>query len=250
MPLVIRWPGVIKPGTLYTKIFAALDWLPTFVDIAGGFKGNDLKAEIEKGVYPGIVKTTLDGFDQTDYLTGKSKESARDHFFYFDGPVPAAVRYKNWKLYYQLSQPGAVGWMLPTVPLHWTGIGHIGRDPFEPGRFLGEKTAFAIGGALDATITAYQYDWNILPIGQQLWLKWLRSLEESAPAAPESYNLDQIEQQVKSQRHIGPVSDWPERRAEREARAGALPSPKSNPHARRPRASEREPSPQWGAREP
>ena len=208
VPLVIRWPGVIKPGTLYTKIFAALDWLPTFVDIAGGFKGNDLKAEIEKGVYPGIVKTTLDGFDQTDYLTGKSKEFARDHFFYFDGPVPAAVRYKNWKLYYQLSQPGAVGWMLPTVPLHWTGIENIGRDPFEQAGFLGEKTALAIGGALDAPITAYQYDWNILPIGQQLWLKWLESLREFPPLQPpESYNLDQIEQQVKSQRHIGPVSD-------------------------------------------
>ena len=29
VPLVIRWPGVIKPGTLKTEIFASLDWLPT-----------------------------------------------------------------------------------------------------------------------------------------------------------------------------------------------------------------------------
>jgi arylsulfatase len=36
VPLVIRWPGHIKPGTLYTKMFASLDWLPTFVEIAGG----------------------------------------------------------------------------------------------------------------------------------------------------------------------------------------------------------------------
>ena len=49
VPLVIRWPGHIKPGTLKTEIFASLDWLPTLVDIAGGAKGNDLKAQIERG---------------------------------------------------------------------------------------------------------------------------------------------------------------------------------------------------------
>jgi len=38
-PAVIRWPGVIKPGTVKNQLFAALDWLPTFVDIAGGRKG-------------------------------------------------------------------------------------------------------------------------------------------------------------------------------------------------------------------
>ena len=70
-PMVIRWPGHIKPGTVLTDIFASLDWLPTFVDIAGGPKGDGLKKQIEAGTYPGILKTTLDGFDQTDYLLGK-----------------------------------------------------------------------------------------------------------------------------------------------------------------------------------
>ena len=72
MPLVARWPGHIKLGTLKTDMFAFLDWLPTFVDIAGGAKGNDLKAQIEKGAYPGIVKTTLDGVNQRAYLEGTS----------------------------------------------------------------------------------------------------------------------------------------------------------------------------------
>ena len=70
-PCVIRWPGVIKPGTIFNEIFASLDWVPTFVDIAGGPKGDELKKQIEKGAYKGIVKTTLDGVDQTDYLTGQ-----------------------------------------------------------------------------------------------------------------------------------------------------------------------------------
>jgi arylsulfatase A-like enzyme len=62
-PAVIRWPGVIRPGTMKNDIFASLDWLPTFVNIAGGAKGDELKKRIEAGQYPGIVKTTLDGVD-------------------------------------------------------------------------------------------------------------------------------------------------------------------------------------------
>jgi arylsulfatase A-like enzyme len=90
-------------------MFAALDWLPTLVDIAGGPKGDGLKKQIEAGQYPGIVKTTLDGFDQRDYLEGKSEKSARD----YSGSSPSAVRYKNWKMYYTMSQHGAAGWLGP-----------------------------------------------------------------------------------------------------------------------------------------
>ena len=43
-PLVIRWPGVIKPGTVKNEIFASLDWLPTLVDIAGGAQGQRAEA--------------------------------------------------------------------------------------------------------------------------------------------------------------------------------------------------------------
>ena len=85
-------------------MFASLDWVPTFVDIAGGPKGDGLKKQIEAGQYPGIVKTTLDGVDQRDYLEGTSANSARDTFFYYTGRRPSAVRYKNWKFYYTMVQ--------------------------------------------------------------------------------------------------------------------------------------------------
>ncbi len=83
--MVVRWPGHIQPGTVKNQLFAALDWLPTLVDIAGGPKGDGLKQEIEAGKYPGIVKTTLDGFNQRAYLEGTSEKSARDVFFYLLG---------------------------------------------------------------------------------------------------------------------------------------------------------------------
>jgi arylsulfatase len=88
---------------------------------------------------------------------------------------------------------------MPLVSMHWTLVDNIKRDPFEQATGLSPKSAFAIGGSLAAPSTAYMYDWNMLPIGQQLWLKWLESLREFPPLqAPASYNLDEIEKQVRA----------------------------------------------------
>ena len=54
------------------------------------------------------------------------------------------------------------------------------------------------GGAIAAPMTAYQYDWNLLPIGQLLWLKELESYQKFPPLqAPESYNLSSIYAEIK-----------------------------------------------------
>jgi len=190
--------GVIKPGTVKKELFAALDWVPTLVDIAGGPKGDELKQQIEAGRYPGIVKTTLDGFDQREYLEGKSEKSARNHFFYFSGATPSAVRYKNWKMYYTMSQPGPAGWIMPLVPFHFTLVQNIKRDPFEQNVGIDQKSALSLGGSLGSPSTAFLYDWNMLPIGQQLWAQHLASYEKFPPLqAPESYNLSQVLDEVK-----------------------------------------------------
>jgi hypothetical protein len=63
--------------------------------------------------------------------TETAQKSARDHFFYFSGATPSAVRYQNWKMYYTMSQPGADGWLLPLIPYHMTLVQNIKRDPFE-----------------------------------------------------------------------------------------------------------------------
>ncbi len=197
-PCVVRWPGHIRPGTVLTQMFAALDWLPTLVELAGGPKGDALKMEIQAGRYPGIVKTTLDGVNQTAYLTGQTTKSAREVFYYFSGATPSAVRYKNWKMYYTMSQPGAAGWIMPLTPFHFTLVQNIRRDPFEQSVVTDTKTVMGIGGALGAPSTAFIYDWNMLPIGQQLWLDWFRTLQEFPPLQkPASYNLTQVMEQVK-----------------------------------------------------
>ena len=198
VPCVIRWPGVIKPGTMYKDMFASLDWLPTLVEIAGGPKGNDLKAQIEQGAYKGIVKTTLDGVNQIDYLTGKSDKSAREVFFYYTGATPSAVRYKNWKMYYTMMGSTALASLGAATTFKWTQMDNIARDPFENAVGDIEKTAMGAGGAIAAPMTAYQYDWNLLPIGQLLWLKELESYQKFPPLqAPESYNLSSIYAEIK-----------------------------------------------------
>jgi arylsulfatase A-like enzyme len=197
-PMVVRWPGHIQPGTLKDQMFAALDWVPTLVDIAGGPKGDGLKKQIEGGKYPGILKTTLDGYDQRDYLEGKS-DSVRDTFFYYSGAVPSAVRWKDWKWYYTMAQPGAEGWILPLVPFHWALVDNLKRDPFEQAVGSDVQSAFWIGGSLGAPMTALQYELALFPIGTKLWLQQLESYRTYPPLqSPSSYNLDAVIAAVKA----------------------------------------------------
>ena len=196
VPLLVRWPGHIKPGTSTNEIFSMLDWLPTLVNIAGGPKGDELKKQIEAGQYPGFLKTTLDGFDQRDFLEGKSP-SARDHLFYYTGPIPSAVRYKNWKMYYTMEGSTAASALAGAQKYTWTQMTNLMRDPFEQNVGDIQKSATSLGGAIAAPSTAYLYDWQMLPIGQLLWMRELETYRKFPPLQiPESYNLDEIEKLV------------------------------------------------------
>ena len=198
-PALVRWPGVIRPGTVKNEMFASLDWLPTLVNIAGGAKGNELNQRIMAGNYPGIVKTKLDGFDQTEYLAGRAEKSARDTFFYYSGKDPSAVRYKNWKIYFAMVSDSPAGFISGVLPYHWAQVVNIKRDPFETSIGSQYKTLMGQGGSIGSPSTAYVYDWNMLPIGQALWMKELESYKEFPPMQdPASYNLDQVMQQIKN----------------------------------------------------
>ena len=104
------------------------------------------------------------------------------------------MRYKNWKFYYSMSPGGATGWFEPLETYHWTMVDNIKRDPFEQAVGFGQtKSAMGLGGALAGPMTAYLYDWNMLPIGQLLWEKELMSYKVfPALQAPETYNLSGI----------------------------------------------------------
>ena len=59
----------------------------------------------------------LDGYNQLPYLTGDQKESPRNEFFYFGERNLFAIRYRNWKVHFQLKDDWfAVATVTRTLP--------------------------------------------------------------------------------------------------------------------------------------
>ena len=77
VPCVVRWPGVIKPGTIFNGLFSAEDWLPTLVAAAGG--DADIKDKLLKGYQAGgkTFKVHLDGYNQLPVSQGRGERSRR-----------------------------------------------------------------------------------------------------------------------------------------------------------------------------
>ena len=201
VPMLIRWPGHVKAGVTTSEMFAALDWMPTLAKLAGGLTGDGLKKQIEAGNYKGFVKTTLDGVNQADFLTGKSEHSARDFFYYYSGAQLAAVRWKNWKFVYYGTGQGATGWFMPLIPYHWTQLVNLKRDLFE--QVINDKSAMGLGGTYGSTATAYEFDWGLLSMGQRLALQHLETYVAYPPLqAPASYNLSQVMEEINAQKRM------------------------------------------------
>ena len=98
VPAMVRWPGKIKPGSVSNDIVSHLDWLPTFVAMAGD---TQVKDELLKGYKVGDMtyKVHLDGDNLVPYLTGQVAKSPRVSFFYVnDDQQLTGLRYDNWKL--------------------------------------------------------------------------------------------------------------------------------------------------------
>ena len=126
VPMIVRWPNHIPAGKVENGIMSGLDWFPTLVTIAGN---PNITTELLKGKLLGAntYKVHLDGYDQTDLLTGKGP-SHRNEIFYFAEKELGAVRIGDYK-YRFIDQPG--GWMGGTVHLDWPMIVNLRLDPFE-----------------------------------------------------------------------------------------------------------------------
>ena len=129
VPCAIRWPGVIKPGTVENGIFSHEDMMPTILAAAGvpdvkeqlltGFKANDKK-----------FKVHLDGYNMMPYLKGDVKENPRKEIFYFDaGGNLNALRYQDWKLHFTTME-GAINTAYRKTP-SWPLVINLRADPYE-----------------------------------------------------------------------------------------------------------------------
>jgi arylsulfatase len=102
VPCVVRWPGVIKPGTIVNEIMSHEDWLPTFLAAAGD---PDVKTKLLTGLKVGekTFKTHLDGYNFLPFFKGEVATSPRHEIFYFDdGANLNALRYDDWKVTFQV----------------------------------------------------------------------------------------------------------------------------------------------------
>jgi arylsulfatase A-like enzyme len=131
VPTAIRWPGVIKPGTVLNDIFGHEDMLPTLMAAAGV---PDVKEQLMKGMTVGnkTFKVHLDGYNLTDALAGKGP-SPRHEFFYFndDGSL-VSLRYDQWKLVFAEQRAHGLNvWQDPFVTLRFPKLFNLRSDPFE-----------------------------------------------------------------------------------------------------------------------
>jgi arylsulfatase len=183
VPALIRWPGTIKPGTVYNDICAHEDMLPTILAAAGA---PDVKNKLLSGYAAGAktYKVHLDGYDLGPYFRGETTEGPRKEFLYWndDGKL-VALRYNRWKLVFAEQRAhGLEVWQEPFVELRLPALYDLRTDPFERAR--DESIGYP----------AWMVERAFLLVPAQAFVaNWLSSFRDFPPRQkPASFSLDQV----------------------------------------------------------
>jgi len=160
VPCLVRWPGVIKPGTVTNELMSHNDWIPTLMAFAGE---PDIANKLLKGYHANgkTYKVHLDGYDQSNFLrtvsgtagNNNGVKSARNTFFYSDDDgLLVGMRQGDYKyVYAEQRLPGTMGvWAEPFTRLRLQKIFNLYQDPFE---------------RADITSNTF-WDWQLNHVGQ------------------------------------------------------------------------------------
>ena len=184
VPCVIRWPGVIKPGTVYNEVFSHQDMLPTLLAAAGE---PDIVEKVKKGHQAGAkhFKVHLDGYNLLPFWTGEAKENPRPGFLYWsDEGDLMALRYGHWKVHFMEQRAeGLKLWEEPFVPLRFPKLFNLRSDPFENAEV-----------ASDLYYQKWRADrmFMLLPAGA-LVQQWIKTLTEFPPRQrPEHWTVGNV----------------------------------------------------------
>jgi arylsulfatase len=177
VPAVVRWPGVVKPGTVINEIFSHQDWLPTFMAAVGE---PDIKQKLLSGHEADgkNFKVHLDGYDQTALLKGEGPGARKEIFYITDDGDLSAVRYKKWKIVFtQQKATGFDVWREPFIPVRFPYLVDLRADPFERAMIPGPSGRSA----------SYEYDkwhaqrmWALVP-AQTIVGDFLKTFDEYPP---------------------------------------------------------------------
>ncbi|MGA8499409.1 MAG: arylsulfatase [Xanthobacteraceae bacterium] len=182
VPMLMRWPGTIKPGTIYNDFIASYDLLPTFV-AAGG--NPDIVAQCLKGSQIGdkTFKVHLDGYNLVPFFKGEAKQSPRQDFLYWndDGEL-VAVRVRDWKIVFKEQDNTGIGvWQGQFTDLRLPKLFNLRSDPFE---------------RADQSIlyNKWMADRAFVQVpAQTLVAQWLQTFQEfPIRQKPASFNLDAV----------------------------------------------------------
>jgi arylsulfatase A-like enzyme len=188
VPAFVRWPGHFPAGVTLNGIVSHEDWLPTFAAVAGA---PDVKDKLLKGVSLNgrKYKNYIDGHNQLDYLSGKTKVSPRHEFMYVndDGQV-VAIRYDDWKVVFHENRGQAFGvWREPFIELRAPLLFNLRRDPFERAQ---HNANVYNDWFLDRAFV-------VVPL-QGIAGAFLKTMKDYPPSqSPGSFNLSKIEEMLK-----------------------------------------------------
>jgi arylsulfatase len=189
VPTAIRWPGVIKPGTVINDVGAHEDMLITLVNAAGG---KNVKEDLKKGATIGgrTFKVHLDGYDLGPALRGEAPWPRKEFIYWTDDGSVAALRYDNWKItFLEQKAHGLRVWQEPFTTLRAPLVTNLRMDPFERAEHehaMGYQRWYMERMFLIAPAGAY--------VGQ-----WLQSFKEFPPRQkPGSFNLERVMETVMS----------------------------------------------------
>ncbi len=184
VPCVIRWPGVIKPGTIDNNIYSHEDMMPTLLAAAGV---PDVKEKLLTGYTAGNknFKVHLDGYNLMPLWSGEITENPRKEIFYFDaGGNLNALRYENWKLHFSYME-GSINEGFRKTP-SWPLVMNLRADPFE----VSWKSSM---------YTRWYGDnlWLFVP-AQTVIGKFLSSFKDFPPVQGGSLGIDKVLQNLQS----------------------------------------------------
>jgi arylsulfatase len=187
VPTLIKWPGVIKPGTVNNDIGSHEDMLTTLVAAAGN---PNAKEELLQGKRIGDrdYKVHLDGYDLGPALKGEAEWPRKEFIYWTDDGSVAALRYGPWKVtFLEQKSHGLRVWQDPFNELRAPLITNLLMDPFERAEY--ENAMGFQRWYMDRMFI-------IAPAGAYV-ARWLQSFREFPPRQkPGSFNLDRVMEQV------------------------------------------------------
>jgi arylsulfatase len=188
VPCAIKWPGVIKPGTVVNDVGAHEDMMTTLLAAAGD---TTAKEDLLKGrkVNGTTYKVHLDGYNLMPALKGEGQWPRKDFIYWTDDGQPAALRYENWKItFLKQNAHGLHVWQTPFEELRAPLITNLRMDPFELAHDIG----------MDWQRWYLEHMFVIAPAAAYVG-KWLQSFREFPPRQkPGSFNLERVMEQVTS----------------------------------------------------